>query len=144
MYEGSFTPLLGLRVSTQMALINVQTDNFFQVHSVRVEDDYGGVLKGELGQLEGEHHQKVRPGAQPVVAPTRRVSISVRPKLREELGRLMEQGVLEKAEQPTPWVSQMAVAEKRDGSLRICIDLQEPSEALQREHTTLPVLEHSA
>ena len=73
-----------------MELINVQTDNFFQIHSVRVEDDYGDVLKGELGQLEEEHHIKVRPGARPVVAPTRRAP-SVRPKFKEELDCLVKQ-----------------------------------------------------
>ena len=140
-YEGNLTPLLGLQASQQMNFINVQTDNFVPVNNVRVEEDYGDVMRGDLGKLEGEHHLKVRPDVQPVVMPTRRVPISVRPKLEEELNRLEGQGVLEKVEQPTPWVSQMAITEKKDGSLRVCIDPQELNKALQREHTTLPVLE---
>ena len=35
------------------------------------------------------------------------------------------------------------IAEKKDGSLRICIDPRELNKALQREHYTLPVLEDS-
>ena len=140
-YEGNLTPLLGLRASQHMEFVNVQTDNFVAVNSVRVENDYADVMKGGLGMLEGEHHLKVRPEIQPVVMPTRRVPISVRPKLEEELNRMVDQGVLEKVEQPTAWVSQMAVTAKKDGSLRICIDPQELNKALQREHTTLPVLE---
>lgn len=122
MYEGSLTPLLGLRAS-QMKPIDVKTENFVSVNSMRVENDYSDVMKGGLGTLEGEHHLKVRPEIQPVVMATRRVPISVRPKL-EELNRLVDQGVLEKVEEPTAWVSQMAVNVKKDGSLRICIDPQ--------------------
>ena len=50
----------------------------------------------------------------------------------------MEIGVLAPVEEPTEWVSQMAVVKKQDGSLRICIDPQPLNEALQREHYRLP------
>lgn len=50
----------------------------------------------------------------------------------------MEIGVLAPVEEPTEWVSQMAVVKKPDGSLRICIDPQTLNEALQREHYKLP------
>ena len=42
----------------------------------------------------------------------------------------MEIGVLAPVEEPTEWVSQMAVVKKPDGSLRICIDPQTLNEAL--------------
>ena len=44
--------------------------------------------------------------------------------------------MFEKVEEPTPWVSQMAVTEKKDGSLRICIDPQELNKALQSREST--------
>ena len=50
----------------------------------------------------------------------------------------MEIGVLAPVEEPTEWVSQMAVVKKPDGSLRICIDPQPLNEALQRVHYRLP------
>ena len=50
----------------------------------------------------------------------------------------MEIGVLAPVEEPTEWVSQMAVVKKQDGSLRICIDPQPLNEALQREYYRLP------
>ena len=52
----------------------------------------------------------------------------------------MKIGVLAHAEEPTEWVSQMAVVKKPHGSLRICIDPQPLNEALQREHYRLPAL----
>ena len=50
----------------------------------------------------------------------------------------MEIGVLAPVEEPTEWVSQMAVVKKPDGSPRICIDPQTLNEALQWEHYKLP------
>ena len=44
-------------------------------------------------------------------------------------------------DEPTEWVNQMAVATKKDGSLRICIDPRSLNLALKREHYQLPVLE---
>ena len=140
-YDGNLTPLLGLRASQQMKLINVQTENFVEVHHLSAEDKYKDVMDGKLGRLEGEHHLKVNVETKPVVMPTRRVPISVRPKLKDELDLMEKQGVLAKVEEPTPWVSQMAVTHKKDGSLRVCIDPQELNKALQREHTTLPILD---
>ena len=47
-------------------------------------------------------------------------------------------GVLAPVEEPTEWVSQMAVVKKPDGSLRICIGPQPLNEALQWENYRLP------
>ena len=46
-----------------------------------------------------------------------------------------------KVDKPTDWVSQMTVAEKRSGAIRICIDPRPLNLALKREHFKLPVLD---
>ena len=43
--------------------------------------------------------------------------------------------------EPTQWVSQMAIVNKKNGSLRICIDPQPLNTALKREHFKLPTLD---
>ena len=75
--------------------------------------------------------------------PSRRVPVAIRAKLGKELNRLVSLGVIAPVDESTPWVSQTVIAEKKDGSLRICIDPRELNQALQREHYTLPVLEDS-
>ena len=42
---------------------------------------------------------------------------------------------------PTDWVNQRAIATKKNGSLRICIDPRSLNLALKREHYQLPVLD---
>ena len=76
-----------------------------------------------------------------VVAPPRRVPTSLKEKLRKELDRLQQLEVIAPIDEPTPWVSSLAVAVKKSGALRICIDPRPLNTALKRERYQLPVLE---
>ncbi|XP_048239742.1 uncharacterized protein K02A2.6-like [Haliotis rufescens] len=73
--------------------------------------------------------------------PNRRVPVALRSKLNTELDRLEKLGVIAPVSEPTPWVNQIAITQKKSGELRICLDPQELNKALCREHYTLPVLE---
>ena len=44
-------------------------------------------------------------------------------------------------DKPTAWVGQMAVVEKSNGKIRICLDPQPLNRALQREYFRLPTFE---
>ena len=70
-----------------------------------------------------------------------RVPIALRGKLKEELDRLVNLGVIAPVEQPTPWLSQIVIALKKNGKMRVCLDPHELNKALMREHYTLPVLD---
>ena len=52
-----------------------------------------------------------------------------------------ELGVLAPVTEPTEWVSQMAVARKKNGNLRLCIDPKSLNSVLLREHYQLPTLD---
>ena len=44
--------------------------------------------------------------------------------MKAELDILVKRGVLVHVEEPTKWVSQMAVVREQNGKLRLCIDPQ--------------------
>ena len=46
----------------------------------------------------------------------------LKPAVQAELEKLTSRGVLAEVDEPTDWVSQMSVAKKKSGSVRICID----------------------
>ena len=98
------------------------------------------MFQRELEALPGTVHHEVEQGITPVVAPPRRVSKSLKNKLKEELDRLQRLEVIAPISEPTPWVSSLAVAVK-SGALRICIDPRPLNTALKRERYQLPVLE---
>ena len=54
----------------------------------------------------------------------RKVPQSQKQKLKKVLDRLVQTGVLVKAERPTDWVP-LVIAEEPNGDLRLCLDLNE-------------------
>ena len=153
--DRQLTPLIGAKAAQQMGLITVNTQNFTiakppkrsraKVKSVQTADEivaaYPEVFQRELGALPGTVHLEVEQCATPVVAPPRRVPTSLKEKLRKELDRLQKLEVIAPIDEPTPWVSSLAVAVKKSGELRICIDPRPLNTALKRERYQLPVLE---
>ena len=142
------TPILGITASQEMGLVKIQQENFDMVAAMKkppVDDnnqsDLNGMESSSLGELPGTHSLRIRPDAIPVVMAQRRIPIALRPKLKEELERLLSLGVLAPVEEPTPWVSQIVVTLKKSGEIRICLDPHELNKVLLREHYTLPVLD---
>ncbi|KAL0151515.1 hypothetical protein M9458_053167, partial [Cirrhinus mrigala] len=43
--------------------------------------------------------------------------------------------------QPTPWVNSLGVTEKKNGSLRVCLDLRDLNKAVFRQHFSIPTTE---
>ena len=153
--DKQLTPLIGAKAAQQMGLITVNTQNFkiaepperprTEIKSVQTADEavgsYPEVFQRELGALPGTVLLEVEQGATPVVAPPRRVPTSLKNKLKEELDRLQQLEVIAPISEPTPWVSSLAVAVKKSGALRNCIDPRPLNTALKRERYQLPVLE---
>ena len=50
---------------------------------------------------------------------------------------MVQRGILKPVTEPTEWVSQMAIAQKYDGKISICIDPAHLNNALQREYYKL-------
>ena len=134
-------PILGNVTSQRMGLVQVREDNFERVATVTEEDDFSEVFGNSLGKLPGVQTLRVSPTAQPTVMARRRVPIAIRPKLKKELNRLVEMGVITPVQEPTSWVSQIVIAPKKSGEIRVCIDPHELNKVLLREHFTMPVLD---
>ena len=77
-FDDNFTPLLGLKASRQMGLVNICENNFERVYNVNVEDHYGDVMEGKLGTFSGLQHLKVDDNVKPVIMLDHRVPISLR------------------------------------------------------------------
>ncbi|CAM1297642.1 Uncharacterised protein r2_g700 [Pycnogonum litorale] len=140
-YDGDFMPILGLETSIAMGLIEVNERRFIRVHHVTELHNFSDVFDNQLGTLPGVHSLTVSDSVTPVTMPARRVPIALRPKLKAEVDRLTDLGVLAPVTEPTPWLSQIVVVAKKSENIRLCLDLFELNKALVRERYTLPVLE---
>ena len=109
-------PILGLADCLQLDLIK-------RVYSVQegvltkqsLKERYPTVFTG-LGKL-GTYHITLRDNHQPVINPARRISHSLKHRLHQTLERNVTSGVLKKVDEPTDWISNLVVIEKRMGPL---------------------------
>ena len=149
--EQDLTPLLSRKAAEQMNLITVNYDNFHSVSLVTPDVSsnfealigrFPQVFDENLGRLPGSKvHLIVNADAEPVVRPARTLPEALRPAVLAELNRLENIGVLTKVDEPSDWVNQMAVVEKKSGAVRLCIDPRPLNASLKREHFKLPVLD---
>ena len=102
--------------------------------------EHSEVFEGKPGKI-ATVHLYVDENVLCQAVPLRKIPLAMQGKVKIELNRLCELGILEKIEEPTQWMSQMAVATKRSGELRICIDPQALNCALVRECHMLPTFE---
>jgi hypothetical protein len=154
------TPVLSRKVSEKMGLITVNYGDFETVHVVtpqsevktgntagmttakKLQAEYPSVFDGKVGNLPGNKVQlTLSDDAVPEAKPARRVPEALKTKVKSELDRLEQTDVLVKVDQPTDWVNQMSIAEKKNGDIRVCLDPRSLNTVLKREHHHLPVLE---
>ena len=144
--DKDLTPLLSGKAAQAMGLITVNYDNFRVVNAASSADHhyvrkFPDAFKDTPGILPGKKvHLTTEDGAVPVVRCARTLPEARKDVVKAELQRLTDEKIVVPIDEPTDWVSQMSVAEKKSG-IRICIDPRPLNEVLKREHYKLPVLE---
>ena len=91
-----------------------------------------------VGRMGGEYHIELDDKVEPVIHPPRRVPYSLLEKLKLKLQELEEKDVIQKVDIPTPLVNSLVIVEKRDASLRLCLDPRDLYKAIRREHHRIP------
>ena len=105
--------------------------------TIRVE--FADVFRG-LSNL-GKYHITFRDDLNPVIHPARRVPHSLLDRLENCLETNLKCGVLKKVDQPTDWVHNIVVIEKKNGSLRLCLDPRDLNKVVKREHYKIPTVQ---
>jgi hypothetical protein len=114
-----------------------------QQTSEEIIKEYDDVFQG-LGCLEGEYHIKTNPNVTPVVHVPRKVPYALRDKLKTEIERMENLGVIENVVEPTEWVNSLVVVEKNNGKVRVCLDPRDLNKAVLREHYPMKTIEEVA
>ena len=105
------------------------------------KERYAEVFDGELGEMPGEANLQMDKEVQPTILPRRRLHHAIKQKGKAELNSMVGREVITKVTKPTSWVSQLMMAEKKNGDRRICIDPRPLNKALKHEHYPLPIFE---
>jgi hypothetical protein len=84
-------------------------------------------MKGIKGP-KGEMRILLKPDAKPVKQRPYRLNPKYKEKVKIELDRMLEAGIIELVEE-LEWISPMVVQDKKKGEIRICVDLTKLNDA---------------
>ena len=107
-------------------------------------NEYEHIFNGTVGKLEGKITIKIKEGAQPIKHTQRTVPVPLRERVKEKLGELEKNNIIQKMSEPMDWISSMVVRVKKYGDIRICLDSKELNQEILKENYTLPVIEEIA
>ena len=138
--KGNHGSLLSYKTATALGIINLQVRH--------VQDDttphdmlctkYPTLFHG-IGQLKGvEVKLHIDETVTPVAQPPRQIAFHIRQKVDTELRNLEEKGIIER---PAPRVSLLVITSKKNGEVRVCVDMRRANQAIVRERHPMPTVE---
>ena len=99
--------------------------------------EYRDIFTG-TGMFEKEYHIELDPSVPPVIQTPRKVPYAKHTQLKETLHKLERDGIIASVDEPTDWVHNLVITEKRNGSLRIFLDPRPLNKAIKRERYEIP------
>ena len=107
-----------------------------------IVNKYCNVFNG-LGKLK---HQQITLNIDETVQPTaeaqRRIPYHIREKVKHAIHQLVADDIIEKVPhtEATPWISAIVAVPKKDGTVRICVDMRKANCAIQRVRYLIPTV----
>ena len=102
--------------------------------------EYENAFQG-TGCLPGKYELEVDPTVTAVQVRPRKIPLSMKADVKVEIDILEEKCIIEKVENPTPWISHLQPVRKPNGTVRLCLDPQDLKQALRRNHFQMPYIE---
>ena len=140
--KGKGVPLIGKKTATNLGMLKVGIDiAMISEEAEHFRKEFPEVFTG-LGQLKDTQVRlHIDPDVPPVAQPLRRTPFQLRDKVEAKLKQLVMMDIIEPVEGPTPWVNPTVIAPKRDGDIRLCIDMRRANEAIMRERHPIPTVD---
>ena len=143
MIKGDYGCLLSYETAAALNLITLRVQSIkqeYQTHEQLVQE-YGHIFEG-IGTLKNfEVNLHIDESVRPVAQPARRIPFHLRQKVSAALDKLEQQGIIEKVDGATPWISPLVVIPKKDGDIRLCVDMRMANRAIQRERHPTPTVD---
>ena len=113
-------------------------------NSTGTKDDilkgYANVFRG-LGKLKGSKvYLNIDDSITPVSLKQRRIPFHIWKKVDDAIDKLLKDDISEKVPniEPTPWVSPIVAIPQKDDTIRLCLDMRKPDEAIKRTRFPIP------
>lgn len=130
--------LLGFETATVLKVLKIgydcEQENTNDVNTVDTSKHFGKI-KGVVVEIPIKHDAKG------VIQPYRRVPAPLEKIVDNKIDEMLQQGIIEKVDGVSKWVSQMVIAPKADNDVRICVDMRRANLAVERENHPLPTID---
>ena len=97
-----------------------------------------------IRDMKGEYDIKTDPTVPAVQHGRRKDPIKYKEEIEKELAEMVQQSIITKQTEPTPWVSSLTYPKKANSKLRICLDPIDLNKAIICENHKAPTLEEIA
>ena len=137
--KGAYGSLMSYETAISLGVVNIRVNTIET--GDQVAQKFPSVFQG-IGKLKNfEVKLHIDQSVPPVAQPARRIPFHLRKKVEAELDRLEEQGIIEKVDGPTPWISPLVVIPKKNEEIRLCVDMRMANRAILRERHPTPTVE---
>lgn len=139
------TCLLSYNTSATLGLLSINMNSIFIHHSdqrvVQVLEAPRKVFEGTGNLKNCEVKLEIDSNVSPVAQASRRIPHSMRKKVNEKIHEMEEQGIIEKVQGVTPWLTPLIPIPEKNGDLRIVLDMRVPNQALKRRRIQFPTVD---
>ena len=104
-------------------IVNEVKDQNEETFRQTIEKEYPDLFKG-IGLMDGEISIKLKDGAVPHIEPIRHVPHAMQEPLKQELDKLVSEGILHKVDisEPIEWLNSFVCMKKPNGKIWLCLD----------------------
>jgi hypothetical protein len=147
--KGNSGSLLSYDTASELELITINAihkqikSEGNTLRKVEIVEKFPGLFTG-IGKLKNfQVKLHIDESVQPSKQTHRRIPFHIRKQAETEIKNLHDADILEQVEGPTPWVSPAVIVPKPKDpkKVRICIDMREANQAIQRERHITPTMD---
>ena len=140
--RGSHGSLLSYSTAVALGILDIQLHHISSTPMCeQLFRQYTSLFEG-IGKLKGTKVQlHIDTKVTPVAQKARRIPFHLRKKVEHELKVLEEQHIIERVDGPTPWVSPLVLIPKKNGAVRICVDMRRANKAITRKRYPTPTID---
>lgn len=123
-------------------VLNIVQFAFSSSVSSSIPDQFPVLFDGTLGKIQDVKVKlHIDSTVQPVAQRHRRIPFHIRKDVETEIERLEKMDVIEKVDGATPWISPAVIVPKKNGGVRVCVDMREANRAIGREKHPMPTVD---
>jgi len=136
--------LLSESVSSQLGILKM--DSFVNAitsneNIENLTDEFESIFRG-IGKLKGYKMElDIDDAIKPCIQPSRTIPYHKVKLVDKEINRLLAQDIIEPVTTPTSWCSALHAEHKKNGEIRLCVDMRKANTAVKRVYYPIPTLE---